>query len=108
MAYVYLLLRKGKVIYVGKTSQEPEKRIAQHWRKAWGWDDSKLFRYRFGTEVDLEKELIAKYEPLYNVYSNPRYRWADSVLPRTGGKIKGTLMVPWRRAKIIAEVLAKE
>jgi hypothetical protein len=66
---VYLLLKKGKVVYVGK-SLAPENRVQRHWKVGYDFDD--IIETVDGPYSELEafrqeKSLIWKYQPVYNV-----------------------------------------
>jgi hypothetical protein len=68
----YMLLKNGKVVYVG-ISRMPEDRIAAHWEKGWDFDDiieNPEGPYTRATALLLERKLIAKYRPRYNVMHN--------------------------------------
>jgi hypothetical protein len=66
---VYLLLKKGKVVYVGK-SLAPENRVQRHWNV--GYDFDEIIEtldgpYSESEALRQEKSLIWKYQPVYNV-----------------------------------------
>lgn len=67
---VYFLWRMGKVVYVGM-SRNVLARIAQHLRSDKEFDGISLIESSLDTLKDLEAEMIARFDPIYNVTGKP-------------------------------------
>ena len=66
---VYLLLKKGKVVYVGK-SLAPESRVQRHWDVGYDFDDiieTPDGPYSEPEAFRREQALIWEHQPVYNV-----------------------------------------
>jgi hypothetical protein len=63
---IYFLWRMGEVVYVGM-SRNALARIAQHLKSDKEFDSISLIESSLDTLKDLEAEMIARFDPIYNV-----------------------------------------
>lgn len=78
--YIYILFRKGKMVYIGRSKYYPHQRIESHIGSKKVFDEFTIIK--IGEEYDkeqlegVEASLIIKYQPEYNTVLPPNNCWA--------------------------------